>query len=87
LWGEIIFKTYTSYSPDLYMELGNPKVLGVIFGKAVIHSNGKFLLRSSPGKYELTVYIADKTGERRVLGKMPIKIGKSGVFNSTLVIK
>ncbi len=87
LWGEIIIGQGLTEPPDLYLLLQNEKLPGITFGTASIHENGKFLLRASPGSYLLVIYQADKTGQKTEIGSVPVKIGRLGVFNSSLLIR
>jgi len=86
LWGKIILSRGINQSPDLSLQLESPKIPGIVFGKAVIHENGKFLLRASPGKYLLKMYTMGKNQEKLPIASIPIKIGPLGVFNSTLIV-
>lgn len=86
LWGEIFLGPGINEPLDLSLELHKEKIPGIIFGKAMIHPNGKFLLRSSPGNYLLEIYAADKVGQKSLAASLPIKVGKAGVFNLSLFI-
>ncbi len=87
LWGQIILSAGMDEILDLNLELGNPKLPGIVLGRAVIHPNGRFLLRASQGSYLLSVHSTDKQGQKSLLASLPIKAGKLGVFNSTLVVE
>lgn len=87
LWGQIILKTGLPEYEDMVLELLSEKFPGMRFGKAVIHEDGKFLLRANPGRYLLSVNLVDRSKNSLTLGILPVRVGQNGVLNKTLVIK
>lgn len=87
LWGQIILGSGITQSPDLYLHLENEKLPGMVFGKASIHENGRFLLRGAPGRYLLLIYTSDKNSQKILLGSVRVKLDRQGLLNSTLVIE
>jgi hypothetical protein len=87
LCGQIALGQGITEPMDLYLELGNKNLPGILLGRAIIHKNGRFLLRASPGNYILSVYSTDEKGQKSFLSALPVRVGSVGVFNSTLVIE
>lgn len=86
LWGKIIIKNQSSNIGQLVLELHNKQLGHISFGVAKIHDDGKFLLRSNKGDYILEISNIGENKEKVVIGTMPVKIGRAGVFNETVVI-
>ena len=86
LWGKVEIKIPNIKPERLRLELHSALFAGVSFGRASVHENGRFLLRATPGKYALSLSFIDNAGQKVFLSSIPIKIGRIGVFSSTLTI-
>jgi hypothetical protein len=69
------------------LELFSPRFKGVGFGKAAVRPDGKFLLRANKGRYLLQISKQTLGQEKTLLASLPVKVGSSGVLNSTLLVK
>ncbi|MDR3642150.1 MAG: hypothetical protein P4L74_00805 [Candidatus Doudnabacteria bacterium] len=87
LWGRIKLKEPFAKGQRLFLELRTLTYRDVVSGKAAVLDNGKFLLRSSPGKYLLVAMLVSGPRERWEVGSLNVNIGSSGVLNSTLSFK
>ncbi|HVY67358.1 MAG TPA: hypothetical protein VHA30_00455 [Patescibacteria group bacterium] len=89
LWGEIAVRTDRALPEfrELLMELHNPKFPQVGFDKARVKDHNRFLLRSEPGDYLLTLSGLDAKQNKTLLASRPVKIGRRGLYNSTLVLR
>jgi hypothetical protein len=85
LWGKIEQEVFPEGS--FLLELQNPLLPGVVFGKTVVQENGKFLLRANKGTYKLVVKYVDKGGNSEVIGEHIVKVASEGVVNQSLFIK
>ena len=86
LWGKAGLLPKEVFPERLRLELHSPTFAGVSFGKASVHENGRFLLRAAKGEYNLNIsYILDN-GNKVSLCSMPVKVGPSGVYSSTIRI-
>ncbi len=87
LFGRVVFRKEIEDMKYLFLELHNAQFPDVSFGKTITHEDGRFLLRANPGKYLLTVSRVNTQTEKVLLGSINIKIGREGVFQSTLIIR
>ncbi len=87
LFGKIISSNRSLLTAGLLLELHNSKFPEITFGKCQVREDGKFLLRAGRGKYLLMIFDARKEKEKKLLAALPVKVGKSGVVNSTFHIK
>ena len=85
LWGR--FSQHVFSEGEILLELENPELPGVVFGRSLVTVSGKFLLRANKGKYNLAVKYKDKTGEVITLGTVPVSINAEGVLNTTVRIR
>jgi len=87
LWGKVLADSPAAPGESLFLELGDPRFPGMVFGKTAVKEDGKFLLRSNKGKYTLFISKLGAGGQRSVLGQMKVSVGRSGVLNSTIVLR
>lgn len=86
LWGKVKILSKNIKPEKLIIELHSTLFAAVSFGKAMVHENGRFLLRAGQGKYTLTISRIENSGEKALLGSVPVKVNRSGVFTSTLIV-
>lgn len=84
LWGHVAEAKSGLPVLGLRLKLFNPKLPNIVFGSAVTRDDGRFFLRSNPGKYLLEVS-DDETG--RELGSLPVRVPSEGVLNATIKIR
>jgi hypothetical protein len=86
LWGRVKFNTPIAGDESMLLELRGLKFRDVISGRAKVLDNGKFLLRSNPGKYLLSIVLVNSSGERQEIGQVKVKVEGSGVLNAAIKI-
>lgn len=84
LWGEV--RQQVLKNGKILLELHNPELGSVSFGKAEVHDTGKFMLRANPGNYMLAAKYQDFRGTVYPIGEVPVLVGSEGVVNQTLLI-
>jgi alpha-tubulin suppressor-like RCC1 family protein len=84
LWGRIV-GLRAGDQANLLIELNDPALPGIVMGRAVTASDGKFFLKAKPGKYKVMV----KAGENfdQEVSSFIADIGKEGVLNKNVKIK
>lgn len=86
LWGKVKTKVALLPEENLFLELRDVKLPGISFGKTAVKEDGKFLLRSNRGRYQLLVSKIDNRKNVVVLGQLMVSIGREGVLNSTIIL-
>jgi hypothetical protein len=87
LWGQIKVKRPDLKTPGLILELYSRQFSQVSFGKAMVHPDGRFLLRTNKGKYQLSISEKKADGSINLLGKINVTVGRERVLNSAIYIQ
>jgi hypothetical protein len=84
LWGRIA-GLQAGDQANLLIELTDPALPGIVMGRAVTASDGRFFLKAKPGKYKAAL----KGGENfdNQIATFVVTVGKEGVMNSNLKIR
>jgi hypothetical protein len=86
LWGMLKAPVVIKPGESLFLELRDAKFPDISFGKAVVKEDGRFLLRANKGGYSLLISRIDAGKNQEVLASLKVKIGREGVFNSTVTL-
>ncbi len=86
LWGRVVSKKSKRPLSEMLIELTHIKYPDVVIAKAVSFSDGKFFIRSEPGRYLLKFTKEDEMGYAQPIKTLKVKIGSQGVLNRTIQI-
>ncbi len=87
LWGKVDSNFILPPGARLFLELHRADLPGVGLGHTVVHEDGKFLILSRQGKYSLVVSLHYPDNKKVLLGTVNVKVGLSGVLNSTIKLR